>query len=275
MSSLRQRLSDVVALAFVGTLLLSGVPAQAADVPYSDPSSTGSLSLCGADGAALTGGPLASGPPAVLAVGSSAAPQDYATQGATATLLAFQPRSGLDPAQWSGELVTGASRYADPKHPAARSVPADLSLAGFAADFPPSWDGLIQLRLYLGAPGQPVRSGKYDSADVRVVGDRWELVRGGSASCVGVRATPLAQLLGVPVTTPTSSVPPRPGAAAAVVHNAATSAPQGTAAPDGTRALTPAAAASTTRWRSALIFLPLLGLGALAARRALRPKGTR
>lgn len=277
MPSSRPRLLGVAGLACAGTLLLSGLPAHAADLPYTDPSSTGALSLCGADGAALTGGRLSPGPPASLAVGSSAAPEDYAGPGGTATLLAFQPRQGVDPAQWSGELVTGASRYTDPAHPAVRSVPADLSLAGFVADFPPSWDGLVQLRLYLGAPGQPVRSGKYDSADVRIVGDRWELVRGGSASCAGVRATPLAQLLGVPAVTPTTTTPPHPGAAAVTTIGAASPGPQGEAVADSSsRAQAPAAATSAThRWRWPLISLPLVGLGALAARRALRPKGTR
>lgn len=263
--------------------MLFGVPADAADVPYVDPSSTGALSFCGADGSSLSGGTLTDGPFAVTTLASSATPSDYAVPGATATLYAYQPREALAPAQWSGELMTGASRYADVAHAAVKALPADLSLGGFVADFPPAWNGLVQLRVYVGAPGQPIRSGKYDSADVQVSGDSWTLLRGGHSSCAQVKATPLAQLLGVPVVTPTSTAVPKSGAAAGQVERNGTHATVLTSAdhPAAITATTTATTASTTSWWQPallvppLIVLPLLGLGAVLSRRALRQKGTR
>ena len=48
----------------------------------------------------------------------------------------------------------------------------------------PTYDGYVQLRLYLGTPEAGTLSDQpYDTADLRVDGDRWELVRGGTASC--------------------------------------------------------------------------------------------
>ena len=61
----------------------------------------------------------------------------------------------------------------------------------------------MQLRLYLGTPEAGTLSDQpYDTADLRVDGDRWELVRGGTASCADAESAlapvtrrPVARLL--------------------------------------------------------------------------------
>ena len=58
------------------------------------------------------------------------------------------------------------------------------SVADFVTAFPATYDGYVQLRLYLGTPtAGTLTENPYDTADLRVDGDRWALVRGGSSSC--------------------------------------------------------------------------------------------
>jgi hypothetical protein len=136
-------------------------------------------------------------------------------------------------------LLTGASRFGDVRHPAAAALPEDLSLADFARDFPPAWDGLVQLRLVLGAPGQSAQDQRYDSADVRISGSRWTVLKGGGGSCSGVKAISVAQLLGVQAT-----AVPTPAVAPSATATPATTRPAGsTAASSATR---PAPSAGAT-----------------------------
>lgn len=172
-------------------------PAAADGTPYHDAHRAGDLTLCDANGHELRGGDLAADPLAALVLGSTPAPPGYDGPRATATLLAFQPRQGVDPGEWSGELIGAGSRFSNPRHPAVAGVPGDLTLQGFVGDFPPHWDGLVQLRVYLGAPGRSPYSERYDTADLRVQGNRWSLVRGGGEACDAGRATSVSTILGV------------------------------------------------------------------------------
>lgn len=159
-------------------------PITTAAVPYDDPQAAGLLTLCSADGEPVTGGRTADTPFADLVVGETGVPAEFDPTGAVATVFAYQPRQGVSPAEFSGSPISAASVLDDPAHPAA-AVPADAwSLGDFVTAFPADWDGYVQLRLYLGTPAAGTLStSPYDTADLRVDGDTWELVRGGEASC--------------------------------------------------------------------------------------------
>ena len=68
--------------------------------------------------------------------------------------------------------------------PAARVDEGAWTIGDFVTAFPADYDGYVQLRLVLGTPEAGTLSDQpYDTADLRVDGDAWELVRGGTASC--------------------------------------------------------------------------------------------
>jgi hypothetical protein len=169
-------------------LVVAGVLAwrltQHPEAPYADPASTGGLTLCSATGKAVTGGRIAERPFADVVVGETA-PADADREGAVATLFAYQPREGVSPEEYSGSPITAATPYADPSRPAALVTGQAWTIKDFVTAFPARFDGYVQLRLVLGSPAHGTVTDRYDTADIRVDGDSWELVRGGHASCRG------------------------------------------------------------------------------------------
>ena len=143
--------------------VLAGAPAAFAGsgVPYTDPAVVGSIGLCNKAGQQITHGSITTTPFVWRAVSSQAAQAPYNAAGRTATFYAFQPRQDVAPGQWSGEALTASSRYTNSAHPMAAATGRDDSLKDFISDFPPSWDGLIELRIYLGAPNAQVDSLSY------------------------------------------------------------------------------------------------------------------
>jgi hypothetical protein len=247
MSSLKQVLRMAAALGVAATALFTGGGAlahAAGAVPWTDSSVTGFLGLCDSHGQPVESGSLDAAPFVTRAVSSVAAPSPYGEAGRTATLYAFQPRQDLPPGKWSGDMLTASTRYTNPAHPMAEATGGDLSLADFVSEFPPSWDGLIQLRLYLGAPSQPPLTVSYASTTVKVTGSTWSVVSGGTASCTSGQATSIESLLlpkkalkvhpvaSHPVTPATaSSTAGQPGPASSGAGQAAGA----TAAPSATR----------------------------------------
>jgi hypothetical protein len=153
-------------------------------VPYDDAQSAGLLTLCSADGKAVTEGSVDDQPFAATVLGETALPSNLDPTGAVATLFAYQPREGVGTSEFSGNALTAAAGLADPGRPAARVEDTAWSIGDFVTAFPATYDGYVQLRLYLGTPEAGTLSDQpYDTADLRVDGDRWELVRGGTASC--------------------------------------------------------------------------------------------
>lgn len=153
------------------------------EAPYTDPASTGGLTLCSADGKAVTEGRTGDRPFADLVLGDTPLPDDADPAGAVATLYAYQPREGIAPGEFSGSPITAAVAFADASRPATRVTADAWSLGDFVTAFPASLQGYVQLRLVLGTPQLGTLADGYDTADIKVDGDRWELVRGGSASC--------------------------------------------------------------------------------------------
>jgi hypothetical protein len=198
MSSVKHLVRMAAALGVAATVLSTAgmSAAQAAgSVPWTDTAVTGYLGLCDSSGHPVDSGSLNAAPFVARAVSSVAAPSPYGQSGRTATLYAFQPRQDTAPGQWSGDMLTASTRYSNPAHPTAAATGGDLSLAGFISEFPPVWDGLVQLRLYLGAPSQPPQTLSYASTTIKVTGSTWSVVSGGNVSCTSGTATSIESIL--------------------------------------------------------------------------------
>jgi hypothetical protein len=173
----------LLAATVIAVITWGGVAsAHASSRPYSDDDVIGGITLCAQNGAQLTSGSIASKPFVWRAVGSTPAPAGYRA-GGTATLYAFQPRRGVDPGDWSGEQLTASARYSSISHPTAAATYADYPLSTFLGDYPAGWNGYVQLRLFLSAPGQSPASASYDAADIQVTGGTWRLLDSGPADC--------------------------------------------------------------------------------------------
>lgn len=168
----------VVVAAAVVVWLTNRGPGSA---PYDDPASSGALTLC-RDGKAVTEGKTTGFPFVTTVAGATAATGAYAGEGGTATLFAYQPRAGVDAAEWTGLQLTPARTYARATVPALTLARQDTTLGQFLGGYPALDKGWVQLRLYLGAPGVPA-SQTYASADLHVDGSTWRQVGGGHATC--------------------------------------------------------------------------------------------
>jgi hypothetical protein len=178
-----------------GAIAWLGGPSEA-HPPYTDPAATGRLALCDRAGHQLASGSTTSAPFVVRAVGSTAAAARYAGPGRVATLYAFQPRTGVPADEWSGRMLTAASRYTNPDHPMAEATAEDTDLQDFLAAYPADDAGYVQLRLYLGAPGQPTDTQTYDSLDLHVSGTSWRAVGGATIPCSSGSAESIETILG-------------------------------------------------------------------------------
>jgi hypothetical protein len=173
------------------------------------------------------------------AASSLKAPAPYDGTGRKATLLAFQPRQGAAPGEWSGDQLTGSIAYPDPAHPTVRATADDFSLQDFVDGFPPRWDGMLQLRMYLSAPGQKAQSTGYASTDIKVSGQTWTIVGGGPGAGPGG-----ANIGGVALAAGSASTSASAGASASAT--ASTSASASSSASDTTGAGASDSAPSTT-----------------------------
>ena len=181
--------AGLVIVAIAVAVVLWRVNGRERTVPYDDPLSAGLLTLCSDDGKAVTEGKVDDRPFADVVLGETALPSQLDPTGVVATLFAYQPRNGIEAGEFSGGPITAAGEFADPDLPAVRVTDEAWSVGDFVAAFPATDDGYVQLRLYLGTPGAGTLSERpYDTADLRVDGDSWELVRGGTASCADAEA---------------------------------------------------------------------------------------
>ena len=114
---------------------------------------------------------------------SEPAPAPYNDSGRSAILDAYLPIQVLPPGSWSGEQMTADTSYSNAQVPMAAATSRDSSLGDFVSDYPPKWDGFLQLRMYLGTPGQEAYAVHYPSLNIQVVGDTWTAVGGGPVNC--------------------------------------------------------------------------------------------
>jgi len=161
-------------------------------VPYDDPQSSGLLTLCDESGNQVTKGSVDDTPFAPIVLGQTPVdervPDDAVVN---ATLFGYQPREAVDSLEFSGSPIGGPVPFVNHDKPATRIVPDAWSIANFVEVFPARYDGYVQLRLITSTSGLGASTSSYDTADIKVDGDSWHVVRGGSASCSGA-----AELLG-------------------------------------------------------------------------------
>jgi hypothetical protein len=190
-SKLFVALGAVVAL----TGLLQVGPAVLANaattVPWTDPHVHGSLTLCNRDDKPVTSGSLLTVPFVWSAVSSSAAPTGYTG----AYLVVYQPIQYVDPADWSGYQLTDESVFSNRTTPKAQATNADLPLLFADHNYPPHWDNLYQLRMYFTGVNKQAITETYPAAVVRVSGNQWSLVQGGSTPCNSGTATSLESVM--------------------------------------------------------------------------------
>jgi hypothetical protein len=175
-------LAAIVSGGIAATVIAVWPAGAASAVPYSDPQASGSITLYDKAGKVVTSGNVHDKPFVWKAVSSRKAPAPYDKSGAKATLLAYQPREGAPAPQWSGDSLTASTAYSDLSKPTVQATATDFSLQDFLDEFPARWDGLIQLRIYFGAPDEPTLTSSYATTDIRISGDKWSVVRAGSTN---------------------------------------------------------------------------------------------
>jgi hypothetical protein len=157
-------------------------------LPYTDPNQAGLLTLCNVKGQPITHGSISSAPFVWRVVSDVPTPQGYRVKGVTATLFAFQPRPYTPAGAWSGDSLTPASLYSNLAHPMVQETPIDQPLTQMTESFPPIWDHLIELRIYLGAPDMQPSVMQYGAADLVINGNTWTMVQGGTTGCTSGKA---------------------------------------------------------------------------------------
>jgi hypothetical protein len=209
-------LAAVVALAAVAVI---GAPsALGAALPYSDSTAVGGIAFCDPSGKPMTHGSINDRPFAWRAIGQKRGPAAYDVEGRTATMFAYQPRKDVLPGQWSGQALTASARFQPAGNPIAASTPADGSLADFMGTYPLTWDNLIEVRIYIGAPGIPQYSRTYNAANIKVSGTTWTVVNPTNVSCsigtsISIETILLPSVRAMP--TPTPGVTPSSSASTA------------------------------------------------------------
>jgi hypothetical protein len=191
--------------AVAGILMLAGPAAAAASsaAPYTDPDAAGSIGLCNQAAQQITSGSITTKPFAWRAVSTQPAPPPYNNAGRTATLVAYQPQQGLPSGDWSGTQMSSSSRYTNPSNPMAAATAADQSLQDIIEQYPPKWDGFLQLRIYLGTANEPGDTQSYPALNIQVTGDTWQAVGGASVNCSSGTSESLESIV-LPSTTTTS-----------------------------------------------------------------------
>lgn len=167
-------------------------------LPYTDPGQAGLLTLCGPGNQPITHGNINTKPFVWRAVGNVPAPKGYRVKGEVAQLFAFQPRPYTPPEAWSGLPMVAASEYTNPDHPMIQSTPIDEPLSYFTNSFPPIWDHLEELRLYLAAPNTPEDTLAFAAADLQINGDTWTMVEGSTTGCTSGTAVSREVTVGLP-----------------------------------------------------------------------------
>ncbi len=170
-------------LALVAVLgLAHSDPAQADSIP-ADPAAHGFVGLCGVDGNPMTGGSIHDQPFVWKAISSQRAPVEARGEGAVATLYAVQLRPGVAAYDWNGNQLTATDPYSTPNAPTAQSSRLDYPFSTMVKDYPPLVDGLYELRLYLGNSQNTGFTDQYPATFIKVSGDRWSVVKGGTVDC--------------------------------------------------------------------------------------------
>jgi hypothetical protein len=187
----------------------AGVALAASGLPYTDQYAHGSIGFCDKAGNNIAHGSVYDKPFAWRAVSSVSAPPTLSGPGRKATLYAYQPRKGVDPANWSGQQLGAASAYSSTTVPVAQQTDRDPALSDYLNNFPPQWDQLVELRIYFGALNTPVSASAYPAADIRIVGTAWTLLNGAKVDC-NAGGTVISAEAGIPASNTVGLQPPQP-----------------------------------------------------------------
>jgi len=180
-----------------GALLLSAGPAYADTVPFKDPNSVGTLGFCTKDDKPLTQGSILDVPFAFKAVSNVPAPKAYAIKGGKATLYIYSPIKGVQPGDWVSYQLVPSSLYTNTKMPMVGAGYAEPPLEYPVTNAPPTWDGLMQIRMLLSAPNTPQLMQPYPTAVIKVTGHSWKLIAGNfTPDCAAGKAVNMNQVLG-------------------------------------------------------------------------------
>jgi hypothetical protein len=185
--NVRLFIAALAALA-AASLALPVAASATPQVPWTDPNAKGYIGFCNAANQQIYSGSIDSYPFVAKAVASTPAPTGYGAKVGRATLYAFQPLQELDPGDWSGKQMTGATVYSNSSEPMALGLPADAALVNFSAAFPLRWEGFAQLRMFYTAPNAQPYSATYPAVAVVVSGQTWTQVGGGPVNCAGGQA---------------------------------------------------------------------------------------
>ena len=185
---IRSLTGALVATAITGASVVGIAGVAAADTtPPWEPvaASQGGLTFYNSAGQQITGGSLTA--PFAAYVEGGATLQSGDTK---ATLFAYTPVSGTDPALWSGAEISSSTVYPNTSAPGALATAtapvvsgasSDFALSDYITEYPnndTSADGyanLYVLRLKTSGPGLPFSS-SYDAADIEVTGSTWQVV---------------------------------------------------------------------------------------------------
>jgi hypothetical protein len=185
----RARAAVTVTAMALGGLLVAAPLASASvvsttsKVPFTDPGIDGWITFCNRSNQPVTSGSLDTVPFAWKTISSAKPPAGYGGASGRVALWAYQPIQYVDPGDWSGSLLTGASAFSNPDHPVVQATNADLPLVGFTQAYPEHWAGLLEIRMmYTGKDKEQLQT-PYAAAILRVSGGKWTLVEGGGGSC--------------------------------------------------------------------------------------------
>lgn len=166
-----------------GASALAGSAAASSAVPWNDPNAVGYIGFCDTNGHQVRSGSTLTYPFAKIAVSSTAPPAGYGKPYGRAVLYAYQPLQYVDPADWSGMQMTGASAFSNDKAPMTQGLGRDHSLFNLNAAYPLHWDGLAQFRIYYTSFNKPEFETTYPAAVVKLTGKTWTQVGGGTVDC--------------------------------------------------------------------------------------------
>jgi membrane protein implicated in regulation of membrane protease activity len=119
-------------------------------------------------------------------------------------LVAYQPQQALPPGDWSGAQMTSSSSYTNPANPMAAATANDQSLQDIIDQYPPVWDGFLQLRMYLSTADKQAFTLHYPTLDIQVTGTTWRAVGGSPVNCASGTAVSIESVL-LPSSTTTTS----------------------------------------------------------------------
>jgi hypothetical protein len=181
-----RRLTVAILTSIASLTVLAGAGAASAGtptVPFKDANAVGTLTFCNKANEPITHGSIYTQPFAWKTISSSEAPAGYRGTGSRATLVVYQPIKFVDPGDWTGGQLTGASSFSNPMHPNVQATDVDSPLTGFVHAYPLHWDGLVEVRMIFSAVEQGSYTTTYPAAILRVTGHTWRLVEGGGTPC--------------------------------------------------------------------------------------------